>query len=441
MEDVSEIRRIERELRELNSSLEARVDERTAALSIAKEAAEAANRAKSSFLANMSHEIRTPLNAISGMAYLLRSGGVTAEQAQRLDIMETAGQQLISIINMVLDLSKIESGKLVLEETSFHPGSIFENVCSMMQDKANAKKLHLSIELPNLPEQLIGDPTRLQQALLNFASNAVKFTDHGNITLKAAVLDEDTEQLLIRFEVSDTGIGILPEAQARLFNAFEQADNSTTRKYGGTGLGLAITAKLAKAMGGEVGLSSVPDQGSTFWFTARLKKTQIAPAALMAKNFDVETTLRETCTNSRILLVEDEPINREITLMLLDDVGLKADTAEDGVQAVTLASRKIYDLILMDMQMPNMDGLEATQQIRALPGLMELPIVAMTANAFAEDKARCFAAGMNYFIAKPIDPDALYKLLFECLAHEKVKDLSDEAKRLRGSLGHHSNHS
>jgi PAS domain S-box-containing protein len=421
MEDVTEIRRIEHELRELNAGLEARVSERTADLFIAKEAAESASQAKSTFLANMSHEIRTPLNAISGMSYLIRKAGLPPPQLERLNKLESAADHLIQVINMVLDLSKIEAGKLDLEEIPFNPGSLFENVCSMLRDTANAKQLQLVIELADLPHQLFGDPTRLQQGLLNFASNAVKFTEKGNVILRAALIEEDAERVLLRFEVSDTGIGISPEAQSRLFAAFEQADNSTTRKYGGTGLGLAITAKIAKAMGGDAGVRSVENQGSLFWFTAWLKKSLAAPEAVLPKALDTEASLRASFSGARVLLAEDEPINREIAEMLLADVGMRFDSAEDGEQAVELASRNTYDLILMDMQMPKSDGLEATRRIRQLPGCSSLPIIALTANAFAEDKARCLAAGMNYFTTKPIDPATLYELLLKCLSGKQQR--------------------
>ena len=413
----------ENELREANTRLEARVSERTIALSLAKEVAEEASRSKSTFLANMSHEIRTPLNAISGMALLMRRAGLPPDQSERLGKLETAGEHLLEVINMVLDLSKIEAGKLELDESPFPPGSLFENVRSMLQERAQEKGLRLVCELPELPAQVLGDRTRLQQALRNYAGNAVKFTEQGCVTLRAVIEEEDAEQILLRFEVSDTGIGIAHEAQARLFNAFEQADGSTTRKYGGTGLGLAITAKIAASMGGEAGVRSELNQGSTFWFSARLKKVASPLLHNQADQTDSEAALRLEFAGSRVLLVEDEPINREIAQMLLEDIGFCIDSAEDGIQAVELASRQRYDLILMDMQMPRMDGLEATRRIRALPGGGELLIVAMTANAFAEDRERCFAAGMNYFATKPIDPDLFLRTLLNGLRAQRAKGL------------------
>ncbi len=412
----------EQELRDLNTQLEARVDERTVALSLAKEAAEEANRAKSIFLANMSHEIRTPLNAINGMALLIRRAGLAPEQSNRLGKLEAASEHLLEVINMVLDLSKIEAGKLVLEEAVFEPATLFENVRSMLHERVLEKHLQLICELPaNLPVRLIGDQTRLQQCLLNYASNAVKFTEQGSVALRVAIQADEAEHVTLRFEVEDTGIGIAPEAQARLFNAFEQADGSTTRKYGGTGLGLAITAHIATAMGGEVGVRSEPGQGSTFWFTARLKKSLEAPAPEPLHPDDCEATLRRMYSGVPVLLVEDEPVNREVAQILLEDIGFQVDTAENGVEAVRMAGQRRYDLILMDMQMPEMDGLEATRRIRALPGGGDRLIIAMTANAFADDKERCLAAGMDHFATKPIDPDSFLKLLLTSLSRPRLR--------------------
>ncbi|WP_412479772.1 response regulator [Azonexus sp. IMCC34839] len=410
---------LEREhaLRELNAQLEARVVQRTQELSHAKEVAEEASRAKSTFLANMSHEIRTPLNAIAGMAALIRRSGLDPEQQARLDKLEAAGTHLLEIINMVLDLSKIEAGKLALQEENFPLGSLFENVLSMLNERALEKHLHLSFALPALPPLVCGDRTRLQQCLLNYATNAVKFTEHGSIFMTAALLEESDSDLLIRFEVRDSGIGIAPEVQKRLFTPFEQADGSTTRQYGGTGLGLAITAKIAATMGGESGVSSEVGKGSTFWFSARLRKAAAAPPAHQESMTDgVEQRLREDFSGIRVLLVDDEPINQEITQELLEDLDFSIDTAENGQIALDLARRNAYDLILMDMQMPVMDGLEATRRIRALPGGQQLLIIAMTANAFSEDRERCLAAGMNDFTTKPIDPEAFFNLLHRHLS-------------------------
>ena len=386
------------------------------ALLAAKEAAEAANVAKSAFLANMSHEIRTPLNAITGMAHIIRRAGVSASQAERLDTMESAVRHLLDIINAVLDLSKIEAGKFSLDQAVVDVGAIMANVAAMIQSGAAAKGLAVRVEGSPTTTLLSGDPTRLQQALLNYATNAVKFTERGEIVLRARLEREEADgSRFLRFEVEDRGIGVAPEVASRLFTAFEQADNSTTRKYGGTGLGLAITRKLAQLMGGNAGVESQPGMGSTFWFTARLAPTRAMASALPGSPSDAEARLSRDHAGERVLLAEDEPVNREVARALLEDVGLKVDVAVDGVEAVDMAALSPYAIILMDMQMPRLDGLEATQRIRALPSGAAVPIIAMTANAFADDRSRCLDVGMNDFIAKPVLPAVLYEKMLNWL--------------------------
>jgi len=367
----------------------------------------------------MSHEIRTPINAILGMAHLLQLEGVSSRQAAYFDKIDTAAQHLLSIISNILDLSKIEAGKLELEEVPVMPGNLLTNIGAMMSDRARAKGIQIVINATYLPQRLVGDAMRLQQALLNYVSNAIKFTQNGTVTLRADVQAETIDAVEVRFEVQDTGIGIAPEAMSRLFNAFEQADNSMTRKYGGTGLGLRITQRLAELMGGAAGASSTPGLGSVFWFTAKLKKGASVANDLQAPadlaDVDAKALVQQRYSESRVLVVDDDPVHREVVQRLLKSADLVVDTAADWQEALDLTRQHRYRVIYLSLQMPKVEGSDAVQQIRQIEGYLQTPVIGMTAKVLAQDPLNASAAAVSYCLTKPVDSIALFEVLLSAL--------------------------
>ena len=408
--DITASKRAQADLQALNLELVA-----------ARDVAEDAAQAKSAFLANMSHEIRTPMNVIIGLTHLMMRDAHDPTTSDRLAKVGDAAMHLLDIINDILDLSKIDAGKLALAPVDFSVDALLARATALVTDGARRKGLALTVDRGDLPQALRGDALRLSQILVNLLSNAVKFTSRGSVVLRCDVLARAGSEWTVRFAVRDTGVGISAEAQERLFSPFEQADGSTTRRFGGTGLGLSIARELAQLMGGGVGVESEPGRGSVFWFTAKLQSAgaqeQDAPsprdAAVASRG--VEQTLKERHRGARVLIADDNRINQELATELLRLVDLQVEVADNGRIAVDMTRRGGYDLILMDMQMPEMDGLEATRLIRGVPELDSTPIVAMTASAFGADRDACLAAGMNDHIGKPVNPATLYEKMLRWL--------------------------
>jgi PAS domain S-box-containing protein len=416
----------ELKLTEYAQELERKNEELESALVTAREA----TQLKSRFLANISHEIRTPMNGVLGMTDFLLATKLTAEQQEFAESIKRSADSLLTLINDILDISKIEAGKMRLDRVPFQLGPTINEVASLFALEARMKGLGFISTIPSdLPRVVVGDPGRLRQVLTNLIGNALKFTDHGEIGVQAELMSEATNVVQIRFTVHDTGIGMPADQQGRLFESFIQGDGSSTRRHGGTGLGLAISKQLVELLGGEIGVASEPGQGSRFWFTASFGKQ--APGEIPAHKAPAEKTITRSAakvqtappvnrtiaaqpavvaSHLRVLLAEDNEINQRITLRLLEKLGLAADAVVNGREAVQALEKRKYDLVLMDCQMPDMDGFEATAIVRSREGTARrTPICALTANAMEGDRERCLAAGMDDYISKPVGLEKLQK--------------------------------
>lgn len=401
------------QLQQQREELEYRVEARTTELNKAKKRAESANKAKSEFLANMSHEIRTPLSSIIGITELLLNEKISPSVGEYVLTMRTASDSLLSIINDILDFSKIEAGKLILENHPFNLNEMMENQISVFRESARNKKIELQLSIAaDTPLHLNGDAARLGQVLTNLLANAIKFTEQGEVTLSAELVKEKGSNVWIKFTVTDTGIGIDPESIETLFDSFTQADSSTSRKYGGSGLGLAICHRLVKLMGGSFTVESHPGDGSTFAFTAKFMKEGTLP---QERHKPVKTGSETVSNHVSILLVDDNIINQKIMARLLEVEGFQITLASNGREAIDMIESQTFDIVLMDMQMPELSGIDTTKILREEMGMTDLPIIALTANVMKEDMDTCFEAGMNDFLSKPIDAENVKKVVFKWL--------------------------
>jgi signal transduction histidine kinase/DNA-binding response OmpR family regulator len=411
--DITPRRVAERALADLNATLEYRIEERTRELQAARVAADAANRAKSDFLSNMSHEIRTPMNTIIGAAQLARKAEPAPTMRDYLDKIEASGRHLLAIVEDILDFSKIEAHSLALHGADFRLEDLMHELSDHMAQRAADKGLGFTVSVdPALPTALHGDAVRLRQVLLNLVGNAIKFSVAGHVSVHARLAERGDDSILLRLEVDDEGIGMTVEQVAQLFQPFQQADSSTTRRFGGTGLGLAICRQLAELMGGEIGAKSQPGRGSQFWFTARLGMARSGarqPAAAPRRPTG-------SIKGRRILIVDDNEFNQFVAAEFLASAGAATSVAGNGQQALDRLACEPFDLVLMDMQMPVLDGLEATRRLRADPALASVGVVGLTANALHEDLDRCRAAGMDDVLTKPVTADDLCDAVARALA-------------------------
>lgn len=397
---------------ELSYRNEVLIDE----LKEAKDKAEKMSQAKGEFLANMSHEIRTPMNGVIGTLQLLEGTELKKDQKEFVSTAHKSADALLAILNDILDLSKIEAGKLSFEEIAFDLDLVIKDIVVLYSLKSEQRGVSLKRQIDDdLPASVIGDPTRVRQVIVNLVSNALKFTKDGEVKISVEVLDKNTDKVKLKISVSDTGIGIPEAAQNTLFQAFTQADGSTTRKYGGTGLGLAIVSQLVEMMHGELGVDSVEGEGATFWVVVDFS---YATQGIIEENDEAQTQSTMPI-DARILLVEDNPINQMVAQKMLEKTGFKSTLANDGIEALDILANEKFDLVLMDCQMPEMDGFDATRSIRQRDirslGGGELPIIAMTANVMSGDRERCIEVGMNDYLAKPVQIDALESLLLKWL--------------------------